>query len=282
MGRLGMIQMASVTANGAKIPVIGLGTWELSGDTCVKAVEAALACGYRHIDTARMYGNEVEVGEGLRAGGLPRDDVFVTTKVWYDDLAAGDLERAAEASLKRLGLDHVDLLLIHWPNPAIPLAESIPALCTAKRRGLSRHIGVANFPVALLDEAVELANEKLVVNQCEYHPHLDQSAVLAACRRHDIAFTSYCPLGRGGLIDDAAIGDIARRLGRTASQIMLRWHVQQDGVVAIPRSRSPAHIQENGQVFDFALSEADMAALFAMRRPDARIAKPTWQPVWDA
>ena len=161
-----MSEQIVIEANGARIPALGFGTWQLRDEACVSAVETALACGYRHIDTARMYANEKPVGQGLRASGLKRDAVFVTTKVWREEIGAGALERSAEASLRDLGLDQVDLLLIHWPNAGIPLKDSIGALCNARRRGLARNIGVSNFPVALLDEAVALSIEPLVANQC--------------------------------------------------------------------------------------------------------------------
>ena len=269
-----------ISALGADIPALGFGTWQLRGEACVAAVGAALACGYRHIDTARMYGNEREVGQGLRASGLARDEVFVTTKVWRDNIASGALEKSAEASLADLGLDQVDLLLIHWPNRAIPLADSIRALCNARKRGLARHIGVSNFPSAMLDEAVALSSEPLVANQCEYHPRLDQTAVLAACRRHGMAFTAYSPLGRGELLAAPAIAAIAGRLGRAPSQIVLRWHVQQ-GVAAIPRSGTAAHIQSNFGIFDFTLSPDDMAAISALARPGGRLVDMGWVD-WDA
>ena len=206
-----------VKANGAEIPAIGLGTWQLRGEEGAAAVKSALEAGYRHIDTAAMYGNEEAVGEGLRASGVARDEVFVTTKVWPEDLAPADLRRSAEASLKRLGLSQVDLLLIHWPNAAIPLAGTIRALCEAKRAGLSRHIGVANFTVRLLDEAVSLADEPIVANQCEYHPYLDQSLVRAECRKHGAAFVSYCPIGKAQVLGEPAIQAIARAHRREAS-----------------------------------------------------------------
>ena len=270
-----------IEANGASIPALGFGTWQLRGAACVQAVQAALATGYRHIDTARMYGNEREVGEGLRAGGVKRDDIFLTTKVWRDDIGAGALERSAEASVRDLGVGPVDLLLIHWPNAAIALRESTAALCNAKRQGLARHIGVSNFPTALLDEAVALATEPLVANQCEYHPRLDQSAVIAACRRHGLAFVSYSPLGQGDLTNDAAIADIARRLGRRPSQVVLRWHIQQPGVAAIPRSGTPAHISENFGVSDFVLSEDDMRAISALGSAKGRMVDMGWVR-WDS
>ena len=270
-----------VRANGAAIPAIGLGTWRLEGEGCARAVRWALEAGYRHIDTATMYGNEEAVGEGLRAGGVPRDDVFVTTKVWPDDLKPGDLERSAEASLKRLRLDAVDLLLIHWPNPNIPLRGTMEALSRVKRQGLARHIGVANFTVALLEEAVALSDEPLVTNQCEHHPYLDQGPVLAACRRHGLALTSYCPIGRAAVLSEPVVRDIATAHGKTAAQVVLRWHVQQPGVVAIPKSGDRGRMAENLAVFDFALTDDEMRALSGLARPDGRMVAPAFSPRWD-
>jgi diketogulonate reductase-like aldo/keto reductase len=263
-----------VEANGARIPSIGFGTWRLSGEDCRQAVLWALEVGYRHVDTAAMYGNETDVGAGLKASGLDRDAVFVTTKVWLSDLAPGDLERSAEASLRRLDVGAVDLLLVHWPNPAIPLAGTMKALASVKRLGLARHIGVSNFSAKLLDEAVSLCGEPLVTNQCEYHPYLNQDRVRAACARHGLAFTSYCPLGRGNLLDDPVIHAIAERHGRTPGQIVLRWHVQQPGTVAIPKSAHRGRIAENIAVFDFALSEDEMHRIATLARPNGRMVAP--------
>jgi diketogulonate reductase-like aldo/keto reductase len=271
-----------VHANGAAIPAIGLGTWRLEGDECVRVVQWAFEAGYRHLDTAAMYGNEEAVGAGIRAGGLPRNEIFVTTKVWHDDLAPGDLERSAEASLRRLRLEAVDLLLIHWPNLRIPLRGTIEALCRVKRRGLARHIGVANFPVALLEEAVALASEPLVTNQCEYHPYLNQGPVLAACRKHGLSFTSYCPLGRTAVLSDPVIQTIAAAHGRTPAQIVLRWHAQQPGVVAIPKTSDRRRLTENFSIFDFALDDAEMRAVSALARPDGRMISPATAPPWDS
>jgi diketogulonate reductase-like aldo/keto reductase len=270
-----------VEANGARIPAIGLGTYKLAGEQCVQAVAAALKAGYRHIDAASMYGNEELVGEGLRAGGVARDDIFVTTKVWTEDITDGDLQRSAEASLGRLGLDRVDLLLIHWPNARIPLASSIKGLVDAKRRGLTRHIGVSNFTVALLDEAVRVSSEPLVANQCEHHPRLDQTKVAAACARHGLAFTAYSPLGRGELPDDPVIRRIAGVHGKSGAQVILRWHVQQ-GHVAIPKSGTPSRIAANFDIWDFALSQDEMAAISGLARPDGRMISPSFAPAWDS
>jgi len=279
-----MASQINVKTRTASFPAIGLGTWALKGEQCAAAVAAALKCGYRHIDTAAMYDNEEAVGGGLKAGGVPRSEVWVTTKVWWDQIGDGALQRSAEASLKRLGLDHVDLLLIHWPNPAIPLAQSMRALADAKRRGLTRNIGVSNFPVALIEEAVRHSSEPIVANQCEYHPHLDQSKVLAACRRHDIGFVSYCPIGRGdtgGVITEPVIREMARAKGRTPAQIVLRWQVQQPGVAAVPRSGNAGRIAENFGVFDFSLSDDEIKRISALARPDGRIVNLSWAPKWD-
>src|SRR4051794_5487094 len=197
-----------VEVHGARIPLVGLGTWDLRGRTCVRMVEQALRLGYRHVDTAEMYDNEREVGEGLRAAGVERDQVFITTKVWPSHFAPRDLERSAEASLSRLRLAQIDLLLLHWPNPQIPLHETLAALCKVKRRGLARNIGVSNFTVALIEQAVKLADEPLVCNQIELHPFLDQSKVMAACRGHDMGIVAYSPIARGGVKDHAGLARI--------------------------------------------------------------------------
>ncbi len=270
----------AIHANGATIPSIGLGTWNLRGRDCAAAVVAALNAGYRHIDTAVMYGNEEAVGDGVRASGLKRDDVFVTTKVWHNSLRDGPLQRSAEASLKRLKFEAVDLLLIHWPNDAVPLKESIAALCDTKRRGLAHHIGVANFNVALLDESNRHASEPLVANQCEYHPRLDQSRLVAACRTYGMAFVSYSPIGRGQSLGAPAVAAIARHRGKSPAQIVLRWHVQQPGVAAIPKSGSPTRIAENIAVFDFELTPAEMDRISAEARQSGRLLDPGWAK-WD-
>lgn len=271
-----------VSANGAAIPAIGLGTWPMRGDECSRAVAEALRIGYRHVDTAAMYGNEAEVGEGLRASGVPRDEIFVTTKVWWEDIAPGRLERSAEASLTKLALDAVDLLLIHWPSPHVPPEESVPALCRAKELGLARHVGISNHPTALMRRALAVATQPLVANQCEYHPGLDQTAVLAACRSAGMAFVSYSPIGKGEMLAHPTITDLASRYRKTPAQIVLRWHVQQPGVVAIPKSANPRRIAENIDLFDFALAAEEMAALHGLAKADGRLISPAgFAPAWD-
>ena len=214
--------------------------------------------------------------------GPRRNEIFLTTKVSHEFLRADDFARSLDESLKTLGVDFVDLLLVHWPNPEIPLSEPIPALARAKRQGLTRHIGVANFNIAMLDEAIRLCPEPLVNLQAEYHAHLDQTKLIEACRRRGLIFTAYCPLGRGRLLRDPVLADIAARKGRPLAQIALRWLVQQGNIIPIPRSSSPARMAENLGVFDFALSEEEMKRIAALKRPDGRIADPAGRaPAWD-
>ncbi|GKQ50507.1 aldo/keto reductase [Bradyrhizobium sp. Ce-3] len=255
--------MNVVEGNGAKIPAIGLGTWELRGRTCARIVEQALRLGYRHIDTAEIYDNEREVGEGLRASGVKRDDVFVTTKVWTTHFMAKDLDRAVKESLARLRLTEVDLLLLHWPSAQVPLAETLGALARVKQAGLARHIGVSNFNVAQIAEAVAACPEPLACNQVEYHPYLDQTDVIEACAHHGLAFVAYSPIAKGRVKTDRALARIGDRYRKTAAQVSLRWLVQQN-VSAIPRTAKLERLQENIDIFDFELSDADMAEITAM------------------
>ena len=255
------------------IPFLGFGTSPLTGGLSSDTVLAALKAGYRHIDTARKYGTEPAVGEAMRVSGLKRGDIFLTTKVSHENLRAADFARSVDQSLAALKVGFVDLLLIHWPNPAIPLSECMPALAKAKQQGLARHIGVANFNVALLDEAVHLCPEPLVALQAEYHPYLEQAKLLAAARRHKLVFVAHCPLGRGRLFDDPVLGEIAKARGRTIAQVALRWLVQQD-IAAIPFSSKPQRIAENFDVFDFALSDGEMKRIAALKRANGRIANP--------
>jgi 2,5-diketo-D-gluconate reductase B len=268
-------------ARGAKVPAIGFGTSKL-GD-CGELVATALGLGYRHIDTAWKYFTEKGVGEGLRAAKVPRPEIFLTTKVSHEYLRAADFARMVDESLTNLGVDYVDLLLVHWPSPqGVPLAETMGALATARREGKTRHIGVANFTVALTQEAMRVCPEPLAVLQAEYHPYLDQSSVLAFCKQAGILFTAYCPLARGRLFKDPVLAEIARDKGKTVAQIALRWLIQQGNIAAIPRSANAAHMEESLAVFDFLLNEDEMARIHALRRPDGRIANPAGRaPAWD-
>ena len=270
-----------ISANGAKMPALGFGTWPLKGEEGIAAVAAALDAGYRHIDTAAMYGNEREVGEAIRNHGVPRDEIFLTTKVWHTDLAHDALIASAEASVEKLGVGEVDLLLIHWPSAEIPIAEQVGNLCDAKRRGLARHIGVSNFPSRMIDEAIAAADEPLVANQIEYHPFLDQSAVLAACRRHGLALTAYSPIARGRVSANPVIQAIAAQKDKSETQISLRWLIQQPGVAAIPKSANADRIRANMAIADFVLTDEEMARISALGSRDGRTVNFDWAPDWD-
>jgi 2,5-diketo-D-gluconate reductase B len=275
-----MTDIPVVTSGGAYIPAVGLGTWDLRGRTCARVVEQALRLGYRHIDTAEMYGNEREVGEGLRASGISRDDVFITTKVWPDNLAPADFERSTKESLARLRLSAVDLLLIHWPSPRIPLAETIGALCRMKQAGFARHIGISNFTVPLIEEAVRLATEPLVTNQIEWHPYLDPSKVVAACRRHGLSVTAYSPIARGRAGNDAQLRLIGTYHRKTAGQVSLRFLIQ-EGAVVIPRTSNLERLKENMAIFDFELDPAEMDEIRKLAGQGARVVDWSGAPNWD-
>jgi diketogulonate reductase-like aldo/keto reductase len=271
-----------IDAHGARIPLLGLGTFELRGRTCTRIVEQALRLGYRHIDTAQLYENEREVGEGLRVSGVPRDEVFVVTKIWPSHFAAAALARAAKERLVRLGLSEVDLLLLHWPNPQVPLTETLGALCAVKREGLARHIGVSNFTVAMLDEANGLTTERLVCNQVEVQPFLDQSKIVAACRRHGMAVVAYSPIARGEVRGNAVLARIGRAHRKSEAQVCLRFLVQQ-GIAVIPRTSKVDRLVENAAIFDFALSDEEMADIGRLAHRDGRVVNYSYSgaPEWD-
>lgn len=268
-------------AHGAAMPAIGFGTMELPHRPA-ELVAAAIAAGYRAIDTARKYGTEEQVGEGIRASGIARKDLWVTTKVTELNAREADFLNSAETSLKALGLDYVDLLLVHWPQPKVPLSETLGALAKAKRRGLTRHIGVSNYTIAMLDEAWRVCPEPLVTNQVEYHAYLPQDRMLAALKRHGMILTAYCPMARGKLLDEPVIADIAKARGKTIGQICLRWLIQQPMVAAVPRPLEEAHIAEDIDVFDWSLTEEEMRRISALRSRRIRIADPPERaPKWD-
>jgi len=263
----------------SQMPSLGLGTWQIEGSDATEAVADALALGYRHIDTARAYGNEREVGEGLRAAGIARDEVWVTTKVWHDDLEPDRLRRSAEASLADLGLEQVDLLLVHWPNPAVRLGDTLAALHRARQDGLARHIGVANFPSGLLREAI--AEFPIFCNQVEYHPYLAQRAVLDVAHSHGIVVTAYSPLGSGGLLRDPVLAEIAEARGCSPAQVALRWLLDQTGVAAIPKAATHANRADNLAALELApLTYAERARVDALDR-GRRFINPAFAPQWD-
>jgi diketogulonate reductase-like aldo/keto reductase len=274
-------ELKSSSDPSARLSMIGFGT-SLMRD-CADTIALAIELGYRHIDTAWKYPSETGVGEGIRRSGIARRDVQVTTKVSHEYLRAADFARSVDESLDRLRFDYVDYLLVHWPSPeGVPLAETMDALAQAKRQGKARHIGVANFNIALTKEAMRLCPEPLAILQAEYHPYLDQSKLLAFCREAGLVFVPYCPLGRGKIFADAMLAELARARGKSVAQLVLRWLVQQGNVAPIPRSANPQHMAESLQIFDFELSDKDMQAIFALHRADGRIANPRGRaPAWD-
>ena len=272
--------MQHIDAHGARIPTIGLGTMTLKEQVCVQAVSDALKIGYTHLDTAEYYGNEKEVGEGLRASSVNRDKVFICTKVRQNDLMPDDFQRVVDQSLKFLQLPQVDLLLIHWNNPDVPFKLSVGALCKAKKDGKTRHVGVANFTTAMLDEAWAVTSEPLVCNQIEMHPFIDQTKVLAACKKHGMAIVAYCPNVRGKGNGNEVLERIGKAHGKNWAQVSLRYLVQM-GVAAIPRTATPAHLKENMDVFDFTLSDAEMAELKKQNAQNLRVVNPPHAPKWD-
>ncbi|MDO9413030.1 MAG: aldo/keto reductase [Pseudolabrys sp.] len=272
--------MQFVDAHGAHIPQIGLGTMTLKDDVCVKAVKAALDMGYTHLDTAAFYANEREVGEGLRAWGGKREDVFVTTKVRENNLSPENFNKSLDQSLTNLKLPYVDLLLIHWNNKDIPFSVSVAALCAAKKDGRAKHVGVANFTTTMLDEAWAVTTEPLVCNQIEMHPYINQDTVVAASEKHGMAVVAYCPIARGKLEGGDALERIGEAHGKSAAQVSLRYLIQR-GAVPIPRTATPAHQKANLDVFDFALSDAEMAEVKKLNAANMRLITPPQSPVWD-
>jgi diketogulonate reductase-like aldo/keto reductase len=273
--------MHHVEAHGARIPALGFGTFRLEGSVARRMVGYALSIGYRHIDTAQMYGNEAEVGEAIEASAVARDEIWLTTKIWPDNYGNGPLQRAAEQSVRRLRTEP-DLLLLHWPNPRVPLAETVGALNDAKRRGLTRHIGISNCPRALIRDSVALSAAPLILNQVEYHPFLSQRAVLEELRAHGMALTAYSPIAQGRVFDDPTLAQIGRRHGKNPGQVALRWLIQQERVAAIPRSSREANAKANLAIFDFALSADEMAEIAALAKPGRRFVNPAGMaPQWD-
>ncbi len=274
--------LSYVTARGVKVPVLGFGTWDVFGAEGRRTMEEALSLGYRHIDTAQMYGNEDEVGAAMRSSGIDRSDLFITTKIDNGNHGRDATRRSTEESLRRLATDYIDLLLIHWPSRSVPLAETLEAMAALKSEGKVRHLGVSNFTTALLAEAVERCRADLLCNQVEYHPFLPQRDVRAALGRYGMILTAYSPLAKGRAARDPTLAAIGGKYGKTASQVALRWLIEQDGVAAIPKASNRAHMIENLAALDFALSSEDQAAIDRLGAPEGRVNDVSgWSPAWD-
>lgn len=270
--------MIYATIQGARVPVLGFGTYSL-GAACRTSVAHALDLGYRHIDTAQTYGNEAEVGAALRASNVDREAIFLTTKVGMDNLAPRRVRASAEESLRRLGLDYVDLLLIHWPAPGMRLELTLAAFQELQSEGKTRHIGVSNFTPSLVRQA--LAAAPIFCNQVEYHPFLSQERLIALARRHDLMLTAYRPTANGLVLENPTIRSIAAAHEKTPMQVGLRWLVQQDQVATIPKAADPAHRAANIDIFDFELSPREMEQISGLAR-GRRFVDPGFISDWEA
>ncbi|MCJ8166089.1 aldo/keto reductase [Pontibacter sp. E15-1] len=272
--------MKTIQLQNTAVPALGLGTFQLEGDTALNMVQAALAMGYRHIDTAQMYNNEEAVGAAIKASGVARQDVFLTTKVLPSNLAKKDFLPSVEESLRKLKTDAVDLLLIHWPNAEVPVAEYMGELMKAREKGYTRHIGVSNHTTALLDQVLATGAD-IITNQVEYHPFLSQDKLYQYLRAHGIALTAYSPIAHGKVMGNATLQQLGEKYDKNEVQITLRWLLQQDGVLAIPRTSKESHLQSNIDVFDFELTQEEMQQIDALKQADNRLISPSFAPDWD-
>jgi|SRR5215211_273530 len=268
---------AVLTVQGTEIPRLGFGTWMLTGRAAEESVRDALEIGYRHIDTARMYDNEAEVGAAIAASGVDRGDIFLTTKIFPSDFEPERLKAAAEDSLRALDTDYVDLLLLHWPSDSVPLERTLDALRGLQEQGKIRHPGVSNFPAGMLTRALEIL--PLLADQVEYHPFLGQEALLRVARERDLTLTAYSPLARGKVARDPVLREIGEAHGKSPGQVALRWLIEQPQVSAVPKASSHERRVENLELFDFELTDADRERIAALRKDDRRI-DPSWGPDW--
>jgi len=269
----------TIEVQGTSVPLLGFGTWQIEGSDATEAVRDALEIGYRQIDTARIYGNEAEVGAGIAGSGVDRADIFLTTKIFKGDFAPEALREAAEDSLRSLKTDYVDLLLLHWPDDSVPLEQTLAAMVALREAGKIRQLGVSNFPTALLGEALQHA--PVFCDQVEYHPFLEQERLLDLARERDVLVTAYSPLAHGRVPHDGTLSEIGEAHGKTAGQVALRWLLDQPGVSPIPKASSHERRLENFQVFDFELSEEERARIDALPKDDRQI-DPDFGPDWEA
>jgi 2,5-diketo-D-gluconate reductase B len=270
---------ATLTVQGVEVPKVGLGTWQLTGAGAVEGVRDALELGYRHIDTARMYANEAEVGRGIADSGVGRDEIFLTTKLAQDELRAAQVREQAEASLRDLATDHVDLLLIHWPSPqGVPLPETLGAMRELQEEGKARHLGVSNFPTAMLEDA--LRHAPILCDQVEYHAYLGQPALLQMARERDVLVTAYSPFAHGRVLDDEVLREIGAAHGKSPGQVALRWLLEQPNVAAVPKAASHDNRAANLDVFDFDLDDDERGRIAGLER-GGRVIDPPWAPAWD-
>lgn len=270
----------TIEAFGGSIPALGFGTWQLYGDTAKHAVQTALETGFRHIDTARAYGNEKEVGQGIKAADVPRTNIFLTTKIPKDNLEPKAVKKELDKSLSDLKTDYADLLLIHWPSKTVSAEDTLGAMFELKAAGKTRNVGVSNFTMAFLEEALDVSPGPIFCNQIEYHPYLIQSKVIDLCRSKGLIIEAYSPLAKGRAPKDSLLQEIGSFHGKNAAQVTIRWLLQQDGVACLPKSGNPEHIRQNFDVFGFELSEEEMERISNLDKGQ-RLIRPPWAPEWD-
>ena len=280
MNDRGVTQLDELVAQGVRLPRLGLGTFRMEGAICRAAVESALGLGYRHIDTAEMYGNEDAIGDALAASAVKRSDIHLTTKVWHSNLAPDAIRRSFDASLAKLKTDYIDLYLVHWPARDMDLARVLETLMALKAEGRTRGIGVSNFPLALLRQAVEEIAAPIVCNQIEYHVLLDQTVLRRYAAERGIIITAFCPLARGHFAEYPALVGIADKHGATPAQVALAWLLDQDGVAAIPKASQVANQKSNLESLNLRLDDSDRAAIAALPK-DRRLVNPPTAPKWD-
>ncbi|MDQ2069737.1 aldo/keto reductase [Natronospira bacteriovora] len=274
--------MWTVECNGAQIPALGFGTFQLEPEDALRMVDHAIQAGYRHIDTAQIYDNEAAVGEAIAHAPVRREELFLTTKVWINAMRPGKLEASVEESLGKLQTDYVDLLLLHWPNPKVEFQAMFDSLNAVREQGLARHTGVSNYPSDWLARAREASRGPLVTNQIEYHPFLAQKTLQPMLREAGMAVTAYCPLAQGRVFESDTLKAIGEAHGKNPGQVALRWLIQQDGVIAIPRSSREANASANIDIFDFELSEKEMSQVADLADPNGRVISPEGlAPEWD-
>ncbi|HLZ65352.1 MAG TPA: aldo/keto reductase [Aliidongia sp.] len=273
--------MDTITTQGVAMPRLGFGTFRMPGAAAQPSVENAIALGYRHIDSAAMYENEAAVGAAIAASGVARNELFVTTKVWHDQLVPDALHRAFETSLRKLGLDHIDLYMVHWPSRDMDMAATLEALTSLREQGLARAIGVCNFNLPMLRRAIEEIGAPIASVQVEYHPFLSQSALLVYLRRHGLPLTAYAPLAQGRAAIDPVLASIGQKHGVDAAQIAIAWLLDQSGVAVIPKAARPESQKANLAALDIRLDDEDRAAIAALPK-DQRFVRPPFAPEWDA
>ena len=271
--------MKTISIRGEEIPQLGLGTWQLTGDDCTRAVREALEMGYRHVDTAVAYGNEELVGQALAQSGVS-DEVFLTTKVWREDLGAADVVTSVESSLVKLKRDHIDNVLLHWPNPDFPIEASLDALRSCKERGLIRHYGVSNYPLDLFRKAL-IHDRNVWNNQVEHHVYLEQCSLQQECLGNDAFLTAYSPLARGRVTEDEVLTEIGAAHDATAAQVAIAWLLQRDVTTVIPKASSVEHLRSNWAAQQIELTSDEVQRIDALRK-DRRLIDPGFAPTWDA